>query len=104
MNTITVTNLSDTPVAGETDLRQAVAEAKSGDTIVGAGTAGANLTIDFGDSSENEIVGSIIVDAGATATIANAFIVDEDIGAASSRNRPAGAGAGHSPSTLWAGV
>jgi hypothetical protein len=91
-----------------------VAEAKSGDTIVGAGTvtldarliisAGANLTIDFGDSSENEIVGSIIVDAGATATIANAFIVDEDIGAASSPNRPAGAGAGHPTSTLSAGV
>ena len=34
MSTITITNLTDTPVAGETDLRQAVAEAKSGDTIV----------------------------------------------------------------------
>ena len=34
MSTITITNLTDTPVAGETDLRQAVAEADSGDTIV----------------------------------------------------------------------
>jgi hypothetical protein len=32
MSTITVTNTTDTPVAGETDLRQAVAEARSGDT------------------------------------------------------------------------
>jgi hypothetical protein len=33
MSTITVTNLTDASAAGETDLRQAVAEAGSGDRI-----------------------------------------------------------------------
>jgi hypothetical protein len=96
MGTITVTNLSDTPVAGQTDLRQAVAEAAIGDTVVLASgdfgeiiqlespliiAAGKNLTIDFGAGEENEIDGSIIVDAGATATIADVEITNEDIGA-----------------------
>jgi hypothetical protein len=103
LSTITITNLGDTPVAGQTDLRQAVAEAKSGDTIVGSGfvtldtplivSAGANLTIDFGSSASNEIEGSIIVEAGATATIENVFIVGQDIGA-SSPDRPANGGGG----------
>jgi hypothetical protein len=62
MSTITITNLTDTAVAGETDLRQAVAEAASGDTIVLASgdfgeliqlkspltVTGTNLSIDFG--------------------------------------------------------
>jgi hypothetical protein len=69
MSTITISNLTDTPVAGETDLRQAVAEADSGDTIVLASgdfgefiqlkspltVTGTNLTIDFGAGQDNEI-------------------------------------------------
>ncbi|MBV9908320.1 MAG: VCBS repeat-containing protein, partial [Hyphomicrobiales bacterium] len=108
MSTITVTNVTDTLVAGETDLRQAVAEAKSGDTIVLASSndfgqtiqlksplviaAGANLTIDFGAGKDNEVVGSIIVNAGATATISNVLIIDEDIGANSPDNPANGEG------------
>jgi hypothetical protein len=79
MSTIPVTNLTDTPVAGETDLRQAITQAHSGDTIVLASfdfgelirlksplivSAGANSTIDFGAGEDNGIDGSIIVDAG----------------------------------------
>jgi hypothetical protein len=103
MSTIPVTNLTDTPVAGETDLRQAITQAHNGDTIVLASgdfgeliqlksrlivSAGANLTIDFGAGEDNGIDGSIMVDAGATATMANMFITDEDIGA-DSPDRPA---------------
>ena len=95
MSTITITNPSDTPVAGETDLRQAVAEAGSGDTIVLTSSlfgeliqlssplaisAGKNLTIDFGAGEDGGIDGSIIVAAGATATIANVFVTNEDLG------------------------
>ena len=79
MSTIPVTNLTDTPVAGETDLRQAITQAHNGDTIVLASgdfgeliqlksrlivSAGANLTIDFGAGEDNGIDGSIMVDAG----------------------------------------
>ena len=93
---VTITNLADTPVAGETDLRQAVAAAKSADTIVLASgnsgeviqlnsplvlQAGANLTIDFGAGQDNEIVGTIVVNAGASVTIANVTITDDDVGA-----------------------
>ena len=99
MSTITITNPSDTPVAGETDLRQAVAEAGSGDTIVLTSSlfgeliqlssplvisAGKNLTIDFGAGEDGGIDGSIIVAAGATATIANVFVTNEDLGKNSS--------------------
>ena len=96
MTTITVTNVTDSPIAGETDLRQAVAQAGSGDTIVLAGVlfgdliklnapltiaAGKNLTIDFGSGGDTGIYGQIIVDAGATVKIANVFITDQDTGA-----------------------
>jgi hypothetical protein len=91
VSTITITNPSDTPVARETDLRQAVAEAGSGDTIVLTSSlfgelirlssplvisAGKNLTIDFGAGEDGGIDGSIIVAAGATATIANVFVTN----------------------------
>ena len=103
MSTITITNLTDTPVAGETDLRQAIAEAGSGDKIVLASSdfgeliqlssplvisAGANSTIDFGAGEDNGIDGSIVVDAGATATIANMYIYSDDVGA-NSPDQPA---------------
>jgi hypothetical protein len=103
MSTITITNPGDTPVAGETDLRQAVAEAHSGDTIVLASgdfgeliqlksplviPTGANLTIDFGAGQDNGIDGSIIVNAGATATIANMFITDDELIGADSPDVP----------------
>ena len=54
-------------------------------------SAGANLTIDFG-SGANGIEGSIIVDAGATVTLANMFITDQDIGASSQDHPANGAG------------
>ena len=89
--------MTDSPIAGgETDLRQAVAQAGSGDTIVLAGVlfgdliklnapltiaAGKNLTIDFGSGGDTGIYGQIIVDAGATVKIANVFITDQDTGA-----------------------
>ena len=41
-----------------------------------------NLTIDFGAGEDNEIDGQIVVDAGATATLANMAIFDDDVGAA----------------------
>jgi hypothetical protein len=87
MSTITV------PVTDETGLRQAVAEARSGDTIyVGSDihlsapltiSAGANLTIaGFGvtiEGSPNDgIDGSIIVDPGAALTIENMLVSNDD--------------------------
>ena len=96
MSTITITNLTDTPVAGETDLRQAVAEATSGELISLARadfgefiqlnsplviSAGKDLTIDFGAGEDNEIIGSVIVSAGATATLVNMTKFDNDVGA-----------------------
>ena len=39
MSIITVTNFGDAPVAGETDLRQAIAQAAVGDTIASADTS-----------------------------------------------------------------
>jgi hypothetical protein len=96
MATITITNVTDTPIAGETDLQQAVAQAGSGDTLVLAGVlfgdlitlnsrltiaAGKNLAIDFGSGGDTGVDGQIIVDAGATVTIENMFITDQDPGA-----------------------
>ena len=102
MSTITIPNLTDTPVAGETDLRQAVARAHSGDVIVPTGSsfiqlnpplifsAGANLTIDFGAGPSSEIEGSIVVNAGATVTIANVALTNQDLGASSPDVPPKG--------------
>ena len=103
MSTIPVTNLTDTPLAGETDLRQAITQAHSGDTTVLASgdfgelirlksplivSAGANLTIDFGAGEDNGIDGSIVIEVGATATMANMAITDNDVGS-DSPDRPA---------------
>ena len=57
MSTITITNLTDTPVAGETDLRQAVAQAKSGDMIVLASD-------DFGEFIQ--LKSPLVISAGRT--------------------------------------
>jgi hypothetical protein len=85
MAIITITNQNDTPLAGYTDLRQAVAEAQSGDTIVFATTSpqalntpleiGAKtITIDgfsghAGGSTLVAIEGAVNVDAGANVTL-----------------------------------
>jgi FG-GAP-like repeat len=107
MTTITITNPTDTAVAGKTDLREAVAAAQSGDTIVLASgsfgdfiqlkapliiAAGKNLTIDFGAGEDNGINGSVIVNTGAVATIADAFISNQGVGANSPDHPANGAG------------
>jgi hypothetical protein len=118
VSTITVTNNTDTAIAGEIDLRQAVAEASAGDTIVFAPhecdvtlnsplviAAGKDITIDgdpgattgFGAQGlyANEgdgIAGQVIVDAGALLTLKNGYVLDSYL---TTPSQPAGAsGAG----------
>ena len=106
MTTITVDNYTDAPVAGEIDLRQAVAEASAGDTIAFPAhptnsspiitldsplviAAGMDLTIDGEQGAQYgfgaggafsdggvEINGVVVVDAGAVLTLENGTVAD----------------------------
>jgi hypothetical protein len=111
MTTITVTTLADTPSAGHLTLRQAVARAGSGDTIVfasdlhGAVSLSRNLVIsqsitidgsqghDFGlgGIAVGGIGASVIVDAGANVTMSHMQLVGGAAGPSGTKKGAAGA-------------